>query len=134
MLWRDMAADESSREERHLVQGRGTRHTLWFEQFRDIAVMAVALSGGIITLLGTVFSGIRVRGSVVIALGLLIGAAVSALIGQTHVVDLSDRGVDPDARAHKLRKVAFALLAAGCGAFLAFALMSFVRMAQTAKP
>jgi hypothetical protein len=135
MLWRGMAIKEPPIvEPRAGVEGNA-RLTLWFEQFRDIAVMGVALTGGVITLLGTVFAGVRIRGSVVVAITFLVGAAITAVVGQTHVVDLADRGAEPDARLHKLRKYAFMLLAGGFGAFIAFALMTFMRMAaQSPRP
>jgi hypothetical protein len=129
-----MAVNEPPIERARCAGEPGTL-TLWFEQFRDIAVMGVALTGGVITLLGTVFTGIRIRPSVVVSIAFLIGAAVTALIGQTHVVDLAERSAGPDGQLRKLRKYAFLLLAGGFGAFIAFALMTFVRMAaQSPKP
>ena len=135
MLWRGMAVKEPPIDQPRAGREGHGRLTLWFEQFRDIAVMGVALTGGVVTLLGTVFAGVRIRGSVVVAIAFLIAAAVTALVGQTHVVDLADRGAEPDARLHKLRKYAFLLLAGGFGSFIAFALMTFMRMAtQSPKP
>jgi hypothetical protein len=101
---------------------RTSRLQLWFEQFRDLALIELALAGGIITLLGTVFQDAPRRGTAfagIIALGL---GAICALVAQTHVVDLSDRGLGPDKYLKRLRNFALLLLGVGGGAFVMFSL------------
>jgi hypothetical protein len=100
------------------------RFQLWFEQFRDIAVMALDLAGGAITLLGTIFSSEPRRGSGFVAVVLLGFAAVTATLGQVAVVDLADRAQPIDRRTRRFRTVALTLLGAGVGAFVTFALRS----------
>jgi hypothetical protein len=99
-----------------------SRLQLWFELFRDLALIELALAGGIITLMGTVFQDAPRRGGAfvgVIALGL---GAIASLIGQAHVVDLSDSGRAPDKQLRTLRVITLVLLGVGAGAFVMFAL------------
>lgn len=98
------------------------RLKLWFELFRDLALIELALAGGIITLIGTVFAEVPRRGGAfvgVIALGL---GAVCSLLAQTHVVDLADKGQGPDAWLRRLRAASLLLIGMGSGAFVMFAL------------
>jgi hypothetical protein len=98
------------------------RLKLWFDLFRDLALIELALAGGIITLMGTVFADAPRRGSAfvgVIALGL---GAVCSLIAQSHVVDLADKRAGPDKQLRYLRAASLLLLGMGSGAFVMFAL------------
>ena len=101
---------------------RASRLQLWFELFRDLALIELALAGGIITLMGTVFEAAPRRTGAfvgVIALGL---GAVCAFVAQTHVVDLSDAGLSPDKKLKALRATSLVLLGVGAGSFVMFAL------------
>jgi hypothetical protein len=99
-----------------------SRLQLWFEQFRDLALIELALAGGIITPMGTVFEDAPRRGSAfvgVVALGL---GAICSLMAQAHVVDLSDAGKPPDKRLQRLRAASLVLLGSGAASFVVFAL------------
>jgi hypothetical protein len=101
---------------------QASRLQLWFEQFRDLALIELALAGGIITLMGTVFQEAPRRGGAfvgVVALGL---GAVCSLVAQAHVVDLSDLGKGPDQKLKILRMTTLLLLGVGSGSFVMFAL------------
>jgi len=101
------------------------RLQLWFEQFRDLAFIELALAGGVITLLGTVFDEAPNRGRGFIAIILLGLAAILALVAQAHVVDLSDAGKSPDKYLKWLRNFSMLLLGAGTGAFVMFVLRAY---------
>jgi hypothetical protein len=101
------------------------RLQFWFEQFRDLAVINLALDGGVITLLGTVFNDAPQRGRAFIGVALFGIAAITALLGQSHVVDLADHGQPPDKKLRFLRAFTFMLLGSGGGAFATFALRAF---------
>jgi hypothetical protein len=101
---------------------RASRLQLWFELFRDLALIELALAGGIITLMGTVFEAAPRRTGAfvgVVALGL---GAVCSFVAQTHVVDLSDTGRAPDTKLKALRAISLTLLGGGAGSFVMFAL------------
>jgi hypothetical protein len=104
------------------------RFQLWFEQFRDIALMALALAGGGITLLGSIFATTPKKASAFISIVFFAASAVTALFAQTRVVELADRGEYPGRDMHRLRSIAFGLIAAGCSAFLTFAFTALQRM------
>jgi hypothetical protein len=106
----------------HGPESNRVRLHLWFEQFRDLALIELALAGGVITLLGTVFNDTRFRARGMVSVVLLGAAAVAALIAQSHVVDLSDKGLAPDTWLHRLRATSMVLLGAGTGAFAMFTL------------
>ena len=117
-----MADAPDERQEESAAITRASRLQLWFAQFRDLALIELALAGGIITLMGTVFEEAPRRGGAfvgIIALGL---GAIAALVGQTHVVDLADQSKDPDKTLKSLRVVALVLLGMGSGSFVMFAL------------
>jgi hypothetical protein len=81
-----------------------SRLQMWFELFRDLALIEVALAGGILTLMGTVFEAAPRRTRTfagVVSLGL---GAVCSFVAQTHVVDLSDTGRAPDTKFKTLRR------------------------------
>ena len=100
---------------------RTARLQLWFEQFRDLALIELALAGGIITLMGTVFDAVPNRtGPFVGVVSLGFGAIIS-LVAQTHVVDLSDKGLGPDNKLRHLRSASVLLLGVGGAAFVMFA-------------
>lgn len=101
------------------------RYQLWFEQFRDIAVMAAALAGGAITLFGTVFSTVARRPSSGLTIALFVAAAIVALMGQSAIVDAADRGEPPGLRIRRLRSLGLSLMGAGAGAFLMSAMRAF---------
>lgn len=101
---------------------RDTQLGAWFEQFRDLGVLAVALSGGALTLFGTVMSGATRQPSSVLGIVLLCAAAVTALIGQSTTVDAYERDDCPLHRLQRLRRIAMALLGAGAGSLLVSAL------------
>jgi hypothetical protein len=107
------------------------RFHLWFEQFRDMALMALALAGGSITLLGSVFAGTPKKGSAFVAVLLFGASAVTALHAQSQVVEHADAGTFPGPPIKRLRSICFALLAAGCGAFLTFVFLSLRRLPVT---
>ena len=98
------------------------RLQLWFEMFRDLALIQLALAGGIITLIGTVFVDAPRRPSAFMGVIMLGVGAVSALVAQVHVVDLSDKGLPPDKHLRLLRGLALMMLGAGSAAFVLFAL------------
>jgi hypothetical protein len=98
------------------------RLQLWFEMFRDLALIQLALAGGIITLIGTVFVDAPRKPSAFVGVIMLGVGAVSALIAQVHVVDLSDKGLPPDKHLRVLRAVSLMMLGAGGAAFVMFAL------------
>jgi hypothetical protein len=118
-------SDDSEPPTSHLPEPTGhlaARWQLWFELFRDLALIELALAGGIITLMGTVFQEAPRRGSAfvgVVALGI---GAICAFIAQAHVVDLADAGEAPDKRLKALRTISLVLLGAGAGSFVMFAL------------
>jgi len=94
---------------------------LWFEQFRDMALLSLTLAGGAITLLGTLFATAPKRGSALLSIVFFGAAAIGALAAQIGVVDLSDRGEAPTPHLRMLRVVVLLLLGAGVGAFGMFA-------------
>jgi hypothetical protein len=98
------------------------RLQLWFEMFRDLALIQLALAGAIITLIGTVFVEAPRRASAFVGVIMLGVGAVSSLVAQSHVVDLSDKGLPPDKYLRGLRGVSMMLLGAGGAAFILFAL------------
>jgi hypothetical protein len=98
------------------------RLQLWFELFRDLALIELAMAGGIITLMGTVFVDVPRRGGAVVGVAALGLGAICSLIAQTHVVELSDKGHAPDKWLRNLRAATLVLLGAGAGSFVMFAL------------
>src|SRR5688572_25800363 len=98
------------------------RLQLWFEMFRDLALIQLALASGIITLIGTVFVDAPRRPSAFVGVILLGLGAISALVAQSHVVDVSDKGLPPDKSLRILRNTSMLVLGAGGGAFVMFAL------------
>ena len=103
------------------------RYQLWFEQFRDMAVMALSLAGGGITLLGTIFAGTPRPVSAFFAVFLFFVGALIALVAQTKVVGLADEGKPPDASLRRLRTIAFGCIGGGVGAFFSFAMRAMLR-------
>ena len=103
------------------------RFHLWFEQFRDMALMALALAGGGITLLGSVFANTPKKASAFVAIVLFGASAVTALYAQSKVVEHADEGTFPGAPIKRLRSICFALMAGGCGAFLTFTFLALRR-------
>lgn len=98
------------------------RLQMWFELFRDLALIELALAGGVITLLGSVFADVPRRPSAFLAIVFLALAAVCAMAAQSHVVDLMDKQRGPDKVLIWLRAASYTLLGAGAGGFMMFAL------------
>ena len=99
-------ADAIARASRPLDVLRVFRRTrkLWRELFRDLALIEVALAGGIITPMGTAFEATPGRTCTfagVVARGL---GAVCAFVAQTLVIDLSDTGRAADMKFKTLRR------------------------------
>jgi hypothetical protein len=103
------------------------RFHLWFEQFRDIALMALALAGGGITLLGSVFASSPKKASAFVAIIFFSASAVTALYAQSKVVEHADEGTFPGEPIRRLRSICFALMGGGCGAFLTFTFLALRR-------
>lgn len=103
------------------------RYQLWFEQFRDMAVMALSLAGGGITLLGTIFAGVTRPAAGFLAILLFFVGAITALVAQTKVVTLSDEGKPPSPELKTLLRIAFGCLGGGVGVFFSFAVRALSR-------
>ena len=106
------------------------RFQLWFEQFRDLSLMALALGGGGITLLGSIFAQTPRKAAAFVAIVFFTASAITSLYGQTKVVEHADAGTFPGKDMDRLRSICFGLIAAGCGSFVAFALLALRRMTQ----
>lgn len=103
------------------------RTQLWFEQFRDLAFISLALAGGALTMLGTVFAAAPGRRVGFIALAWFVAGAIAALFGQSEVVAQADLGLPPGRRARRFRTAVYGCLGAGAGMFLSFAVLSLTR-------
>lgn len=103
------------------------RYQLWFEQFRDMAVMGLSLAGGGITLLGTIFASAPRPVAGFLSILLFFVASITALVAQAKVVALSDAGEAPGPELHRLRRMAFGCIGGGVGVFLAFAARTLMR-------
>lgn len=103
------------------------RTQLWFEQFRDLAFISLALAGGVLTLLGTMFAAVPSRAVGFVALAWFVVGAIAALFGQSEVVAQADLGQPPGQRARRFRTAVYGCLGAGAGMFLAFAVLSLTR-------
>lgn len=103
------------------------RTQLWFEQFRDLAFISLALAGGVLTMLGTIFAAAPGLAVGFIALGWFVLGAIAALFGQSEVVAQADLGRVPGQRARRLRTAVYGCLGAGAGMFLSFAVLTLTR-------